>query len=193
VPDLGLLTATKQLDVENKTGAVILVLFGGANARWAKNSETEVTVNVSELGNQVQVRANFSLKVIDNKGGVVDVKQIQEQAYYQEFFLEGRQGHFPGGDLRSLKASARARDAARHAGTRSGTHTGTSARTGTSTRISTSVGAGRSSRKSANIRTDLETGGTAPAGRRNKAVQPGWLAVRHCDDPFQVCRGRTAS
>ena len=86
VPDLGLLTATKQLDVENKTGAVILVLFGGANARWAKNSETEVTVNVSELGNQVQVRANFSLKVIDNKGGVVDVKQIQEQAYYQEFF-----------------------------------------------------------------------------------------------------------
>jgi hypothetical protein len=86
VPDLGLLTATKQVDVENKTATVLLALFGGYNTRYAKNSETEVTVNVSDYGKQVKVRANFSLKVIDNKGGVVDVKQIQQQEYYQDFF-----------------------------------------------------------------------------------------------------------
>jgi PBP1b-binding outer membrane lipoprotein LpoB len=107
VPDLGLLVASKQLDVENKTQAVFAALFAGANARWAKNSETEVTVNASEYGKQIKVRANFSLKVIDNKGGVVDVKQIQDEPFYQEFFARVDKAIFLEAALEPAKSAAR--------------------------------------------------------------------------------------
>jgi hypothetical protein len=88
VPDLGLLSATKQLDVESRGEAIFALLFAGPSARYKKNSETEVTVNVSEFGKQSKVRANFVVKVIDNHGGVLKVEQIAEESFYREFFAK---------------------------------------------------------------------------------------------------------
>jgi len=62
--DLGLLTATKEVDVENKVEAFIATLFLGYRARWKKNSIIEATANVSEYGPQCRVRLNFQIKVM---------------------------------------------------------------------------------------------------------------------------------
>jgi hypothetical protein len=92
--DLGLLTATKEVDVENKGEAFVASLLGGHEARWNKNSMIECSANVSEYGTQTQVRVNFQLKTMNNKGEVVGVKQIDDSKYYQEFFSKVDKGIF---------------------------------------------------------------------------------------------------
>lgn len=92
--ELGLLTATKEVDVESKGEAFVAALFLGAQARWKKNSIIESTVNVSEFGNQCRVRVNFQVKVMDNRGGVLEVKQIEDEKYYQDFFSKVDKGIF---------------------------------------------------------------------------------------------------
>ncbi len=58
-----------------------------------KASVIECTANVSEYGNQVRVRVNFQVKVLDNKGGIREVKQIEEK-YYQDLFSKVDKGIF---------------------------------------------------------------------------------------------------
>lgn len=94
VPDLGLLTATKEVDVEDKTEAVILTLLSKGKATWAKNSVIEATANVSEFGTQTRVRLNFQVKTFDNKGAVREVKQVEDGNFYQEFFSKVDKGVF---------------------------------------------------------------------------------------------------
>jgi len=92
--DLGLLNATKEVDVENKGEAVLLILLVGASAQWKKNSIIECTGNVSEFGNQIRVRVNFQVKVLDNKGNVMKVGQTEDSKYYQDFFSKVDKGVF---------------------------------------------------------------------------------------------------
>lgn len=92
--ELGFLNATKEVDVESKGEAFVAALFLGAQARWKKNSIIESTANVSEFGKQCRVRVNFQVKVMDNKGGVLEVKQIEDERYYQEFFSKVDKGIF---------------------------------------------------------------------------------------------------
>lgn len=92
--ELGLLTATKEVDVENEDQAFVATLISGREARWNKNSIIESSANVSEHGNQTRVRINFQLKTLNNKGEVVDVKQIEDSKYYQEFFAKVDKGIF---------------------------------------------------------------------------------------------------
>ncbi len=92
--DLGLLTATKEIDVENKGAAVLLTLLGGENARYNKNSIVECSGNISEFGKETRVRVNFQAKVMNNKGEVVDVKQIDDPTFYQNFFSKVDKGIF---------------------------------------------------------------------------------------------------
>ena len=94
--DLGLLSATKELNVENKGQAVLLVLLAGQHARWNKNSTIECSGNVTEMGKVCKVRMNFQTKTLDNKGGVVDVKTIEDPIFYQEFFAKVDKGIFIG-------------------------------------------------------------------------------------------------
>lgn len=86
VPELGLLTASKEIDIENKGKAFLTSLFGGEHARWKKNSTIEASCNVSEIKDGCKVRVNFQQKILDNKGGVVEIKHIDEQQFYQTFF-----------------------------------------------------------------------------------------------------------
>ena len=94
--ELGLLSAAKELNVENKGQAVLLTLLAGQNARWKKNSTIECSGNVTEMGKVCKVRINFQIKTLDNKGGVVDVKTIEDPVFYQEFFAKVDKGIFIG-------------------------------------------------------------------------------------------------
>lgn len=94
VPDLGLLTATKEIDVEDKATAVLLAVLSKGKATWPKNSIIEATANVSEFGTQTRVRLNFQVKTYDNKGAVREVKQIEDGNFYQDFFSKVDKGIF---------------------------------------------------------------------------------------------------
>jgi PBP1b-binding outer membrane lipoprotein LpoB len=86
VSDMGLLSAVKEADVESKGEAFAAAFFGGQNARWKKAQIIEATCNVSEHADTCKVRASFVMKVLDNKGGIIDLKQVDDQNYYQDFF-----------------------------------------------------------------------------------------------------------
>jgi len=94
VLDLGLLSAEKTIDIENSGEAFLAAFFAGANARWKKASIIECTGNVSEFGNIIKVRVNFQLKMLDNKGGILKIEQIDDEKYYQDFFQKVDKGIF---------------------------------------------------------------------------------------------------
>jgi hypothetical protein len=94
--ELGLLSAVKEVDVESKGEAFILTLFGGKEARWKKNSIIECSCNVGEFGKLTRVRVNFQLKVMDNKGAVMQVETIEDAKFYQEFFAKVDKGIYIG-------------------------------------------------------------------------------------------------
>ena len=94
VLDLGLLSAEKTVDIENKGEAFMAAFFAGANARWKKASIIECTGNITEFGDNVKVRVNFQLKILDNRGGILKIEQIDDEKYYQDFFIKVDKGIF---------------------------------------------------------------------------------------------------
>jgi uncharacterized lipoprotein YmbA len=92
--ELGLLSATKELDVSSGGEKFFAVLFAGYNARYKQNSVVECSANVSEHGEQTRVRMNFQMKVLDNRGGVMQITNIDDEAYYREFFAKVDKGVF---------------------------------------------------------------------------------------------------
>jgi len=94
VPDLGLISAEKAVDIENKTESAWLSFWLGYNAEWKKASVIECTANVNEYGKQVKVRVSFLAKILTNKGGIKEIKQIDDEKYYQDFFSKIDKGIF---------------------------------------------------------------------------------------------------
>ena len=111
VMDLGLLTATKEIQLDNRsasnkywTDAVDLVFdprgSSGRNrtatqdVRFNKFKQIEVSINVSELGRRCKVRANFQAKILDNTGSPVEVSPITDSKFYQDFFVKVDKGIF---------------------------------------------------------------------------------------------------
>ena len=92
--ELGMLTATKEMDVQDTGTAVMLSLLAGANARWNKNSTVECSANVTEFGQQTKVRVNFQTKTMNNKGEVADIHGIEDEAFYRDFFSKVDKGIF---------------------------------------------------------------------------------------------------
>jgi phosphatidate phosphatase APP1 len=86
--DLGLLSAEKQVDVQNNAEAFFAVFFAGANARYKKNSVVECSVNVSDFGSSARVRANFQMRLVNNKGELMEVQPIHDEAFYRDFFAK---------------------------------------------------------------------------------------------------------
>lgn len=84
--DLGLLSAEKQVDVESHAQAFWAVFWAGSDARYKKNSIFECSINVSDFGKAVRVRANFQVRLINNKGELMEVKPVTDEAYYRDFF-----------------------------------------------------------------------------------------------------------
>jgi len=94
VLDMGLLSAEKQVSIENKGEAAMLCLLIGPQARWSKNQVLEASANVSEFGEQVRVRINFQIKKFDNFGAVIDVFPVTAPEQYQDFFEKVSKGMF---------------------------------------------------------------------------------------------------
>lgn len=94
VLDLGLLSAEKTIDVENKTEAAWATFWLGVQAVYKKASIIECTANVSEFGEVIKVRANFQIKMLNNKGGIIKVEPINDEKYYQDFFMKVDKGMF---------------------------------------------------------------------------------------------------
>ena len=92
--DLGLLTAQKEASIEDGTEKFFAILFAGAQARYKKNQLIESTANVSQFGKQVKVRINFQLKAYDNRGELIELGQIDNEEFYQNFFAKVDKGIF---------------------------------------------------------------------------------------------------
>lgn len=86
VSDVGLISAEKTLDIENKLTSFMVALIVGPEATWGKASIIECTANISEYGDKTKVRVNFQVKILNNKGGIKEIKHITDEKYYQEFF-----------------------------------------------------------------------------------------------------------
>lgn len=84
--DLGLLSAQKEVNVRDEGAAVLATLLAGNNATYQNNAIMEATANVSAFGQQTRVRLNVVQKVMDNKGGVMDVEPVTDPKFYQDFF-----------------------------------------------------------------------------------------------------------
>ena len=54
----------------------------------------EATVNVSQFGDKVRVRASFQSKLFDNNEAVMRVEQIADDQFYQDFFSKVDKGIF---------------------------------------------------------------------------------------------------
>jgi len=110
VMDLGLLTATKEVQLSDKSASnkywmdaldVVFDTRGSSSrsrttqdTRYNKFKQVEVSVNVSELGKRCKVRANFQAKILDNTGNPVEVSAITDPKFYQDFFSRVDKGIF---------------------------------------------------------------------------------------------------
>jgi len=93
--DLGFFNATKETDVENRKESSWQKFWYGRNyAIYKKNAIMDCTANVSEFGSEMRVRVTFQVKVMNNKGGVVSVRQVDDPKYYQDFFSKVDKGIF---------------------------------------------------------------------------------------------------
>jgi len=84
--DLGLISASKETNVENANFALLMGLFGGDEARWEKVAIVECSANVTEFGDETKVRVNFQVKTLDNRGDVMDVRSVLDAEFYRRFF-----------------------------------------------------------------------------------------------------------
>lgn len=90
--EIGILTAERNIDVERFSSKFFAVLFSGSKARWKKHSLVELTSNLSDQEGRTQVRITFLVRVFDNLGRVVEVKQVLEEEQYAAFFAELQKG-----------------------------------------------------------------------------------------------------
>lgn len=88
VMDLGLLSAEKAIDIEDKGIAFMARMAAGPDARWNKHATIEASINIDEFGDMIRVRANFQQKKFDNFGCVTNVKTVNDSNYYQKFFAD---------------------------------------------------------------------------------------------------------
>ena len=69
-------------------------VYGSRRASYATHEVTEATINVSQFGDKVRVRASFQSKIFDNNNAVMRVEQITDEYFYQDFFVKVSKGIF---------------------------------------------------------------------------------------------------
>ena len=92
--ELGILSASKDMNVENASERFWYSVLLGKKARWKKNSHVACTANVSEFGKKTRVRVTFQERVLDNKGEVTKSSLIDDPNFYQAFFAKVSKGLF---------------------------------------------------------------------------------------------------
>lgn len=112
VPDMGLLTAVKEMDLtdanrksnDDAWAEIFNNLLNNNSRRNNNNNQQqrnqkkfksiEVSVNVSEIGRRSKVRANFQAKITDESGNTLDVYTVEDMKFYQDFFAKVDKGIF---------------------------------------------------------------------------------------------------
>ena len=92
--DLGFFNASKEANAEDVGEKIWDTFWWGGMATYKKNSIIDCTANVSQHGGTVRVRANFRVKIMNNRGGVEFVGQIDDPTFYQDFFAKVDKGIF---------------------------------------------------------------------------------------------------
>ncbi|MCI0547130.1 MAG: hypothetical protein L0027_07575 [Candidatus Rokubacteria bacterium] len=100
VIDLGLITATKEIDLapgrSGPAGGDVVGAIGGIGGfivlgpqsapAYRKIEVRDFTGNVTERDGHTTIRISFQRKVLDSRGQVVEVKPIEDPAFYRDFF-----------------------------------------------------------------------------------------------------------
>ena len=94
VIELGLITATKEIDLApGRSSQTVLAVGGGVISRFPQEAAIpqkievrDFTGNVTEFGERTRVRVSFQRKVLDSRGTVVEVTPINDPVFYQDFF-----------------------------------------------------------------------------------------------------------
>ncbi|TAL70309.1 MAG: hypothetical protein EPN82_03110 [Bacteroidetes bacterium] len=107
VVDLGLLSASKEIDLQNSGSkdefwSTFFEILSKPSTRKGHTAEptynkvkiVEVSINVTEIGKRSKVRANFQAKILDNKGNTVQVSDVEDPKFYQDFFAKVDKGVF---------------------------------------------------------------------------------------------------
>lgn len=90
VTELGLLTAIKEKDLSPQSGwgTFLQGALSDREVRWPKTQVIEANATVSPFGKTVRVRISFQQKTIDNFGTTIEVSDIEDALFYQNFFAQ---------------------------------------------------------------------------------------------------------
>ena len=89
---LGFLSAQKELDLERPGDRFFSAWGPGETPRWRKSAVIEASINISEFGSTTRVRANFQRKELDNLGGTLSVRPVDDERFFQYFFEKVNKG-----------------------------------------------------------------------------------------------------
>jgi len=92
--DMGFFNASKEGSAEDGLEKFWETFWWGGGATYRKNSIIDCTANVSTFDEKTRVRANFRIKLMNNRGGVEFVGQVDEPKFYQDFFSKVDKGIF---------------------------------------------------------------------------------------------------
>jgi hypothetical protein len=84
--DLGMITAFKELDIEQLSSVFIGISCWGNKASWEKQKIIMATIDLREQDEQLRVRVNFRFKILNNHGQLVTIEQVTNPRFYQEFY-----------------------------------------------------------------------------------------------------------
>lgn len=84
--DLGFISASKEIELEDGSESFFATVMRGGQARWMKSELTEATITTTAIGPTVRVRAHFQVKKIDNRGVIQAREPISDAAFYEQFF-----------------------------------------------------------------------------------------------------------
>lgn len=86
VPDLGLISARKERDVEHYSSALLQSIVAGPQARWRKAEVYEATANVTSHNDYTRVRLSLHQRVVDNQGATITTREVEEGEIYRRLF-----------------------------------------------------------------------------------------------------------
>lgn len=87
-PEMGVLTAERNFDIEKFSTKFFAKLFSGKRGRWKKYSTVELTANFIEEKGNTRMRINYLVRVFDNFGRMIDVHQVLDEKQYGDFFTK---------------------------------------------------------------------------------------------------------
>ena len=85
--ELGLVTASKEIDIEDPNERFWATLLAGdSGVMFQKSSQVECSVQVVTSPRETRVRAVFLFRVLDNLGNPIKIEQVDDPGYYRDFF-----------------------------------------------------------------------------------------------------------